>query len=219
MNARTIARRIIYRVQLNSLIFKPKKPSTFIQRNILGIIGINSKTIQTKRGAWYKWETPNPGWYKLNIDGSARLGICTGGGIIRESNGNMVIAFSNFYGLGSNNYAEFAALRDGLNLCHALGINQVMIESDSMLVVTAIRSRRVMSWRLEYVFRQCMVALWSTPLVIDHIFRQRNMVADRLAAWAHEHKSSREVATMRNLPKQIRSYIITDKHGLPQLRC
>lgn len=145
MNARTIARRVIYRIQLYSIIFTHKKHATTIQRNILDIIGINYKHIQAKRGAWYKWDAPLPGWYKLNIDGSARSDICTGGGIIRDSHGNMLMAFSNFYGPGSNNFTEFAALRDGLNLCQALGITQVSIKSDSMIVVNAKRSKKVIS--------------------------------------------------------------------------
>lgn len=33
------------------------------------------------------WHTPNPSWYKLNVDGSSygNLGECGGGGVIRNS--------------------------------------------------------------------------------------------------------------------------------------
>lgn len=218
MNARQIARRVISRVQLHSLIFTPKKTSTIIQRNILGIWGIDHKQLQVKCGTWCKWDAPSPEWFKLNIDGSARSEICTGGGILRDSHSNMVMAFSSFYGSGYNNFAEFAALRDGLSMCRALGVTQLMVESDSMVVVNAIRGRRVTSWSLEYIFRQCLAAL-STPLSIERIFIQKNMVADRLANWAHEHKQSMEIFMARELPKQIWRYLIADHHGISYVRC
>lgn len=150
-------------VLLHSLIFMPQKMSMIIQRNILGILDINSKLVQVKRGIWCTWEFPSPWWFKLNIDGSARSDISTGRGIIRNTHGNMVTAFYNFHGSGSNNFAKFATLRDGLSLCRAFGITQVSVQSDSILVVNAIRTQRLTNWRLKYIFRECLTALVSTP--------------------------------------------------------
>lgn len=47
--------------------------------------------------------------------------------------------FSHFYGEQTNNMAEFLALKDGLNLCKQRNISPVIIESDSLVVVTAVR--------------------------------------------------------------------------------
>lgn len=54
-----------------------------------------------EQGTWCIWTRPNAATYKLNIDGSARNGIITGGGIIRDAGGHFVAAFSAFYGHGT----------------------------------------------------------------------------------------------------------------------
>lgn len=60
------------------------------------------------------------GSFKLNIDGSSKNGLIAGGGIIWDGNGVMVAAFSTFYGEGTNNLAEFLALKEGLPICYEM---------------------------------------------------------------------------------------------------
>lgn len=68
------------------------------------------------------------GRYKLNIDGSARNGIITSGGVVRDYMGRMVALFSIYYGSGTITEAEFRALLHGLDLCSMVGVNEVNIE-------------------------------------------------------------------------------------------
>lgn len=58
--------------------------------------------------------------------------------MIRSHEGELIAAFSFYYGLGTNNSAEFLSL-EGMMLCKALKISLVLIESDSMVVVAALR--------------------------------------------------------------------------------
>lgn len=51
----------------------------------------------------------------------------------------MFAIFSRFYGQGTNILAEFLALRDGLEMCMALGVDHLEVESDSSIVVQAIK--------------------------------------------------------------------------------
>lgn len=53
-------------------------------------------------------DTPHSRRYKLNVDGSARDGDITGGGVIRDADGNMVAGFSYFYGQGTIMRAELS---------------------------------------------------------------------------------------------------------------
>ena len=64
------------------------------------------------------WFRPPFKAYKLNVDGATRRnpGPGEGGGIIRDHNGDLVAAFSNYYGKCTNTIAEFQALKDGLSL-------------------------------------------------------------------------------------------------------
>lgn len=52
-------------------------------------------------------------------------------------------------------------LKDGMFLCNALRISPVLIESDSSLVVAAIRTERSDHWRFSYVLKE-FLALFSS---------------------------------------------------------
>lgn len=82
------------------------------------------------------------------MDGSARLEAITGGGIIRDLQGVLVAAFSSSYVQGTNNIAEFVTLLEGLQLCRDLDLHNVIIESDSSIVVLAMKQKQVENWKL-----------------------------------------------------------------------
>lgn len=153
IRARVICQRVIGQVQMLSVSFSPRKPSSIFQSQMLGIMGIRPSARPLKPGRWVKWEAPSQGRFKLNIDGSAIDSSFACGGIIRDSKGCLVAAFSNFYGQGTNTLAEFLALRDGLDLCKTMGLEDVIVESDSQVVVAAIHSRHNNHWKLQYVLR------------------------------------------------------------------
>lgn len=83
------------------------------------------------KGKWIKWAPPPPfGILKLNTDGSSRNGMAAGGGIIRDYKGSALVAFSTFYGPGTNTFAEARAPLFGLMLCYRLGYSKVAVESE-----------------------------------------------------------------------------------------
>lgn len=139
MSARHICIRTIFHFQMLSRAQQPAKSMTCLLGHILGIIGIQSKSLKLKRGIWCLWQRPSLNRYKLNIDGSSRSESITGGGVLRDDRGNMIVIFSHYYGQGTNIMAEFLALRDGLELCKTLDVLQLDIESDSAVVVQAVR--------------------------------------------------------------------------------
>lgn len=106
----------------------------------------------------------------------------SGGGIIRNDEGVVIASFSHFYGEGSNNLAEFQALKDGMLLYKALRISPLLIKIDSSLVMTASRIEQADNWRLFYVLRKYLT-LYSFDNEIIHEYRQKNFVANRLADW------------------------------------
>lgn len=52
----------------------------------------------------------------VNLNGSAKDDLVSGGGVIRNEEESLVAAYSSFYGNGTNNLAKFLALQ-GLLLC------------------------------------------------------------------------------------------------------
>ncbi|KAL3368084.1 hypothetical protein AABB24_009122 [Solanum stoloniferum] len=53
-----------------------------------------------------KWIKPQPLFYRLNSDGSCIEGMCGAGGVIRDSNGHMILVFSVFLGPGTSNWGK-----------------------------------------------------------------------------------------------------------------
>lgn len=111
MSARNICFKVVNRIRLMSLVVKPKGGFNALQVAIIERLVIRKQPTLIKRGMWCKWDKPSPGWFKLNVDGSARGETTTGGGVIRNHHGELLAAFSSFYGLGTNNSAEFGALK------------------------------------------------------------------------------------------------------------
>lgn len=92
----------------------------------------------------------------------------------------MVTAFLTFYGNGTNTLAEFLALKEGIELCISMDINNLIVECDSQLVVHAMQQMFIGHWSLQYVLRTCLKSFPSS-FSIQHQYRQAKVVADRLA--------------------------------------
>lgn len=105
------------------------------------------------------------------------------------------------------------ALRDGLLFCLALNISLVLVESDSSVMVQAMRAGYIENWQLGYQFKE-WYKLLSPSSEITHGFRQKNHVADRLAAFAHSSKVNQEFFRMYDLPREERRVFMTDLIGL-----
>lgn len=64
-----------------------------------------------------------------------------------------------------------------------------------------------------YALRHCLRSFISS-FTIQHNFRQANTVVDRLATWAHMHKSRHEVFWDMNLHTTVRTALRTNRLGL-----
>ncbi|KAH0709141.1 hypothetical protein KY284_010568 [Solanum tuberosum] len=60
------------------------------------------------------WIKPPLLFVKLNSDGRCRDGICGGGGVVRDSMGALIMAYSIPLGAGTSNWAEAKAMLFGL---------------------------------------------------------------------------------------------------------
>lgn len=80
MSARTICVKMLNRICTLNLVVSPKRGSTEPQFCMIEQMEITKQPTWLKRGIWYKWDRPSPGWFKLNVDGSARDDFTIGGG-------------------------------------------------------------------------------------------------------------------------------------------
>lgn len=102
-------------------------------------------------------------------------------------------------------------------LCKELKLSPVLIESDSMVVVAALRMDNMDNWSLSYAFRECR-QLYTLEFEIVHGFRQKNMVADRLTTEAYNHRQHLEFFQVKDFPRQVRQTFTADKLGLWSFR-
>lgn len=150
---------------------KPTAAVSIIDGAALQGLGLPVSHVIVDRVKWIKWKVPNG--MKLNVDGSARNDECSGGGLVRQSNGSVVIAFSAHYGHGTNNYAEAKALLQGISICIDQNINLTEIECDSLLIVNCVKQTVQCLWGIVYLIRQIIETLHSlgSYLSINHVYR------------------------------------------------
>ncbi|XP_035545131.1 receptor-like protein 7 [Juglans regia] len=165
-----------------------------------------------KRVRVVKWHQPPQGWVKLNTDGSSfgNPGTSGVGGVIRDEDGRLLLAYSVPLGLGTNNFAEFSSLLEGVRRCHALGFYRVQIETDSQLVVNWIVKNKCPIWYLEDFWEDLQEHLNSLEYTVTHIFREGNVVADFLAKCGAEGLNS-DWSDIHMLPSLLRGLLRMDK--------
>lgn len=119
------------------------------------------------------WNRPPEEWVRINTDGSAlnNPGKIGAGGILRDKESKLVLAFATPLGEGTSSKAEMEAALFGLSWALELGYRKIIIELDSQLVVQWISKKTVNHWsvtnqleRIQHLIRQ------THNFKCDHIF-------------------------------------------------
>ena len=123
----------------------------------------------------------------LQFDGGSNPnpGKCAGAYVIYEYiNKEKIIAEGGIYiSHGTNNIGEYAGLLSGLQRCISLGIKNLLVEGDSLLVVSQVSGKwKVKNDRLRIIFDKIisLVKQFDT-FEIRHIRREYNSHADKLS--------------------------------------
>ncbi|XP_060961850.1 uncharacterized protein LOC133032047 [Cannabis sativa] len=135
-----------------------------------------------------QWRPPEANGYKLNVDAAIDvhqkvIGI---GAIIRDSNGNVVAAFSKQQpGNFSSHEMEAIALFQSLNWVIQQQLPISLVESDALMVVNALRApfNSISSFHDLIVDVLCLLSFLS-DVTITHVKREANMAAHCLAKFA-----------------------------------
>jgi len=87
-------------------------------------------------------------------------------------------------GVATNNVAEYTAAIRGLERARELGASEVLLRSDSLLLVEQLNGRfKVKNPTLRHLHMQVrsLAAGFEVPVRYEHVPRERNKDADRLA--------------------------------------
>uniref|UniRef100_A0A7N0V1C9 RNase H type-1 domain-containing protein n=1 Tax=Kalanchoe fedtschenkoi TaxID=63787 RepID=A0A7N0V1C9_KALFE len=132
------------------------------------------------RVRWIAWD-PGPG-LTLNVDGSSGLKGASGVGVVRGVSGEPKLLFATrFSDSYSSVAAEFGAALEGFRLAREHGLQVMEMQSDSKVLVDALRGEGDCPWSCEYVFRDILKEMNGVRVV--HLLREANRVADRLASF------------------------------------
>lgn len=184
---------------------------------ILDALGIQFAKPKQLRAIAIKWFCPPWPSLKLNTDGASKAnGESGGGGVIRDHLGNVILAFSHYYGFSNSIIAEAPALLDGMKYIKITGSTAAIIECDSQTIVNIIKRKATCPWSILSYVREIW-SLLNPADTINHIFREGNTVADSLASLACKLKCNASYSSSE-LPTLIRGAVRLDKLGMPSVR-
>ncbi|MQM15908.1 hypothetical protein Taro_048861 [Colocasia esculenta] len=196
---------------LGKMVFKTE--TAWSASQVLLSYGFTYHTLakQTKLVCWI----PPVVDFCLNVDGASKGNpcLCGGGGCIRDKHGNVLLAFSNYYGAGNSLIAEARALCDGLRLAHFVGVRLSAIYSDSSTLVQSMQQGKCPSWLIHRWWRSSRDLLENGSSFV-HVFRETNQVADRLANHAIYTMCNEVFWGFKCLPYACKGPLLIDKTGL-----
>ncbi|CAN1815404.1 Putative ribonuclease H protein At1g65750 [Linum perenne] len=149
---------------------------------------ILSEVVGRRRETFISWIPAPDDWITVNTDGSVIQphSQAAGGGIIRDSNGAKLAAFSANFGRCSIMRAELRAAALGLETAWSLGCRRVNLQLDSKAAVDAIVCDAISMGRHSRILQRIHELRdreWD--VCFTHNFREGNRVADLLAHQGH----------------------------------
>ena len=138
---------------------------------------------------------PAPPVLHLHIDGASRSnpGEAGFGVYVTTPEGAETAQLYGYLGVASNNVAEYQALLHGLRYALSRGARKVRVFSDSQLVVRQMSGHyRVKHPAMVPLHREAQgLARRFEEFRLEHVRREQNLDADRLANQALDEKASR----------------------------
>lgn len=122
--------------------------------------------------------------HKLYTDGGARgnPGPAAGGVVLYNEQGEVFHKASKYFGIGTNNQAEYKALLLGLNLAKDEGVQEISVYLDSELVVKQLVGLyKVKDTHLALLYAEIkLLESYFKVITYTHVPRTQNKEADLL---------------------------------------
>ncbi|XP_077223042.1 uncharacterized protein LOC143856662 [Tasmannia lanceolata] len=130
-----------------------------------------------------QWVKPPVGFSKLNFDGSSlgNPGPAGIGGVLRNSEGEVVKAFSGPLGVADSTEAELRAAYQGFLVLGRERLAHSLVEGDSVNVIRWLKGSVSPPWRFLRIFDEIKDLSVGCSVDFLHVRRSANDIADRLA--------------------------------------
>ncbi|KAF7839972.1 RNA-directed DNA polymerase [Senna tora] len=162
-----------------------------------------------------KWEPPEMGFCKLNVDAANREdvdGIAKCGGLIRNVSGKFICGFYCCLDKCSTLQAELWGVLKGLEVAWKIGMRKVQLESDSLGAVNLIKDppgNAHTSFSLASKIIGLLNRDWEVR--VRHVYRDANLAADLMARNCSS--TSREIVVVETSPPFIAQALERDRAG------
>ena len=122
---------------------KPSMKNDMLNFNVIKFFGINTRISKVLCPLSIIWEFPSPGWVKINTDRAARgyPGLANSGCIFRGSMEEFIGAFTAFLEVQTAMVVEFYVVIHAMEQTQKMGLTNVWLECDSVLVCVAFTAR------------------------------------------------------------------------------
>jgi len=128
------------------------------------------------------WQPPIANWVKCNTDGASNTTSSSCGGIFRNSDAIFLCCFAENIGGGTAYHAEISGVLRAIEIANQRNWMNLWIETDSALVVMALKNVTLIPSNLRNRWNNCRLMLNDMNFIVSHIYREGNHCADRLAA-------------------------------------
>ncbi|XP_059285813.1 uncharacterized protein LOC132039329 [Lycium ferocissimum] len=167
------------------------------------------------------WKFPEMGWIKCNTDGASRgnPGRSSWGFCVRNNTGDIIHAQAEEIegAYSTNTQAEVMAILQALRFIKHTQRDQVLIETDSLLLVKVIHKIWEVPWQIVNEMEEIWEIMATRSISVNHILREGNKMADYLANLALDNGSVL-VSSFQQLEREGRRLLNNDKLQLPYLR-
>ena len=104
------------------------------------------------------WTPPPPGKFKMNFDGAVNMSsqLAGIGGMIRNIDGEIIAVFFEQMLPEDPILIELRALAKGIKILMLLGINNCILEGDSLIICHTLQTKGSLRWRLMSVWHRIM---------------------------------------------------------------
>ena len=160
----------------------------------------------------------------IQFDGGSRgnPGPAGIGVVLSAQDGTSLVTLGRFIGRATNNVAEYRALIAGLEKARELGAKRILVRGDSELIVKQMRGEyRVKNADLRDLYDEAQFLLHQFDEArIEHNYREKNALADKLANLAMDRKA--DVTDAGDDPVSAPAPSESkpgDKHACPRCGC
>jgi len=163
------------------------------------------------------WIPPPKGFIKVNCDGAYTYDgkKAAAGGVIRDSEGEFLFAFSSVLRVDSAAEAELFAIKLGMEIAISMGYNNIVVESDSLTAVQLINRGVLQQRHPLYALVSSIIQMGAKVDYIswNQVFRETNSVADSLAKYGLSLSSNSPVILFKFPPTFLLFSLCMDKIG------